>query len=63
MIQGEIAQLKLNERIIIQLIDNILAAAKRDEDRQKTMDTLKGKREEGRVKRKENMDHVEEAEE
>ena len=46
MLQGEIAQLKLNERIIIQLIDNILGAAKRDEARQRTMDILKGEREE-----------------
>lgn len=62
MLQGEIAQLKLNERIIIQLIDNILAAAKRDEDRQKTMDILKGKREEGKHKGEKEAEHVVEAE-
>ena len=43
-IQGEIAQLNLNERIIIQLVENILAAAKRNEARQKTEEVLKGKR-------------------
>lgn len=42
--QGEVAQLKLNERIIIQLIENMLAATERSIARQKTMDDIRNRK-------------------
>jgi len=44
-IQGEIGQLKLNEQIIIQLIESMVSAAERDIARQETMAKLKEARE------------------
>jgi len=41
IIQGEISQLKANEKIIIDLISNIIASAERDEARQKTMEAIR----------------------
>jgi len=41
IIQGEINQLKANEKIIIDLISNIIAASERDEARQATMDAIR----------------------
>lgn len=61
MMQGEISQLKLNERIIIQLIDNLIAAAERDEARQRTMLKIRG--EEAVVEEEEEVAEVEEVEE
>jgi len=45
IIQGEINQLKMNEKVIMGLIENMVAAAERDIARQETMDKLKGARE------------------
>ena len=45
ILQGEIAQLKINEQIIIDLIQNMVAAAERDIARQETMRKLKEARE------------------
>jgi archaellum biogenesis ATPase FlaH len=45
MLQGEIAQLKNNEQIIINLLENIMAASERDKARQETMARLKAARE------------------
>lgn len=42
--QGEVAQLKLNERIIIQLVENMLAATERSIARQKTMDDIRNRK-------------------
>lgn len=61
MMQGEISQLKLNERIIIQLIDNLIAAAERDEARQRTMLKIRG--EEAAVEEEEEVAEVAEVEE
>lgn len=41
VLQGEIAQLKINEKLIIQLIENIIAANERAKARRKTMKKLK----------------------
>lgn len=41
LIQGEIAQLKANEAIIINLIENLIAAAERDKARQSLCDSIK----------------------
>ena len=41
VLQGEISQLKLNEKTIIDLIQNMVAAAERDLVRQETMKKLK----------------------
>lgn len=41
ILQGEIAQLKINEQIIVELIENMIAAAERDIARQETMRKLK----------------------
>ena len=41
IIQGEISQLKVGEKIIIDLISNIIAAAEREESRQETMDAIR----------------------
>ena len=49
IIQGEISQLKANEKIIIDLISNIIAAAERDEARQETMDAIRSERSENKV--------------
>ena len=45
VLQGEIAQLKSNEQIIMDLIQNMVAAAERDLARQETMTKLKAARE------------------
>ena len=45
VMQGQINQLKNNEQIIIQLIENITAAAERDLARRETMAKLKDSRE------------------
>jgi len=45
MLQGEIGQLKTNEQIIVNLIENMTAAAERDIARQETMARLKESRE------------------
>ena len=45
MLQGEIGQLKTNEQIIVNLIENMTAAAERDIARQETMARLKEARE------------------
>jgi len=45
IIQGEINQLKMNEKVIMTLIENMVAAAERDIARQETMSKLKDARE------------------
>lgn len=45
VLQGEIAQLKVNEQVIMDLIQNMVAAAERDLARQETMNKLKAARE------------------
>lgn len=45
MLQGEIAQLRTNEQIIINLVESIIAANERDKARQETMARLKAARE------------------
>jgi hypothetical protein len=45
ILQGEIAQLKINEQIIVDLIENMVAAAERDIARRETMTKLKAARE------------------
>jgi hypothetical protein len=45
VIQGEIAQLKSNELIILDLIENMVAAAERDLARQESVNRLKAARE------------------
>ena len=45
IIQGEINQLKMNEKVIMGLIENMVAAAERDIARQETMSKLKDARE------------------
>ena len=42
VMQGEVAQLQANEKIIIQMIENITAAAERDRARRETLARLKG---------------------
>jgi hypothetical protein len=46
ILQGELAQLKLNEQIIIDLVGNMIAAAERDVARRETMAKLKETRDE-----------------
>ena len=41
-LQGEIAQLKNNELMIINMLENVIAAAERDEARQETMKRIRG---------------------
>jgi len=41
VLQGEIAQLKFNERIIMDLIENMIAAAERAQSRQEKFDKMK----------------------
>lgn len=45
VLTGEIAQLKANEQVIINLVENMVAAAERDIARRETMDKLKAARE------------------
>ena len=45
VLQGEIAQLKINEQVIIDLVENMISAAERDIARQETMRKLKEARE------------------
>ncbi len=45
VLQGEIAQLRANEQIIVDLIENTILAAERDLARQETMNKLKAARE------------------
>lgn len=45
VLQGELAQLKSNEQIILELVQNMVAAAERDLARQETMNKLKAARE------------------
>jgi len=45
VLQGEIAQLKSNEQIIINLIESMIAAAERQLARQATMERIKGMKE------------------
>lgn len=42
VLQGEISQLKINEQIIINLIENMIAAAERAKARQDTIDKIRG---------------------
>lgn len=46
MLQGEVAQLRVNEQIVINMLENIIAAAQRDVERQETFNQLKTAREE-----------------
>jgi hypothetical protein len=41
-LQGELSQLRANEKIIVDLVDNIIRAAERDKARQETMARIKG---------------------
>ena len=45
ILSGEISQLKINEQIIIDLVENMISAAERDVARQETMRKLKEARE------------------
>jgi hypothetical protein len=45
VLQGEISQLKSNEAIIVDLVENMISAAERDLARQETMNKLKAARE------------------
>jgi len=45
VIQGEIAQLKSNEQVIINLVQNLINAAERDKARQETAQKLRESRE------------------
>ena len=58
MLQGEIAQLQLNEKIIVELIENMVKAAERDLARQETMRKIKETRgeAEGERRREEQKD-------
>jgi hypothetical protein len=42
MLQGEITQLKNNEQIIINLVENMIGAAERHKANQEAMDKIKG---------------------
>lgn len=42
LLQGELGQLRANEKIIVDLVDNIIRAAERDRARQNTMAKLRG---------------------
>ncbi len=51
-LQGEINQLRVNEKVIMDLVNNMISAAERDVARQETMAKLKGARvEEARFKK------------
>lgn len=41
VLRGELSQLQANEKIIVDLIDNMIKAAERDIARQETMDRIK----------------------
>lgn len=41
VLSGEIAQLRANERIIIDVVENIVSASERDKARQETLDNIK----------------------
>ncbi|RLA03962.1 MAG: hypothetical protein DRQ47_04190 [Gammaproteobacteria bacterium] len=56
VLAGEIAQLKINEQIIIDLVQNMIAAAERDVARQETMRKLKEAREVQEERREELKD-------
>lgn len=43
VLQGEISQLRVNEKIIVDLVENMVAAAERDIARRATMDRIRGK--------------------
>jgi len=45
VIQGEISQLKSNENVILDLVENMVASAERDIARRETMEKLKESRE------------------
>jgi hypothetical protein len=40
-LQGEIAQLKANEKVILDIVQNLVAAQQRAEDQRKTMEEIK----------------------
>lgn len=42
MLEGQISQLKINEQIIMHLIENMIAAADRAKARQETIDKIRG---------------------
>jgi hypothetical protein len=42
LLQGELGQLRANEKIIVDLVDSIIRAAERDKARQNTMAKLRG---------------------
>jgi len=42
MLEGQISQLKINEQIIVHLIENMIAAANRAKARQETIDRIRG---------------------
>jgi hypothetical protein len=46
LLQGEISQLKVNEQIIINIVESLISAAERDIARQETMENLKNAKEE-----------------
>lgn len=60
--QGEINQLKLNEQIIVQLIESMVSAAERDLARQETMKKLKEAREVEEVRHAERAERNKEKE-
>ena len=53
IIQGEIAQLKTNEQVIMNIIEHLMAAAERDKARQETLVKLKDAKKVREVKRAE----------
>lgn len=61
VLQGEIAQLKNNEQIIINLVESMIAAAERQIARQATMEKLKGMRNKDESESEENEDAENEA--
>lgn len=56
VLQGELAQLKTNEQIIMNLIDSMVKAAKRDKDRQETMAAIKGHKDDAKKRLEEGQD-------
>lgn len=42
MLEGQISQLKINEQIIMHLIENMIAAAERAQARQETFERIRG---------------------
>ena len=53
VLQGEIGQLQTNERIVVELIESMVAAAERDIARQETMNRLREAREKSSEEEKE----------